>query len=465
MQDQILAVLIGFLIGGLGAWLVSRSRAMPAVVRLAERDRELATTRSECETLRAALASAQQERERALATLEAERSAAQERVATLEEMEGQLRDAFGALSARALQANTEAFAHLANAKLAELHQSAQADLDARQESIDQLVRPVQEGLAVVDARLQAFDRDRAASAAAVQEHLRLVAEAQQQLAGETQALVTALRAPQARGQWGELQLRRVVELAGMVEHCDFVEQHTIHTDDGRLRPDLVVRLPGRKAVVVDSKAPLVAYLDAIQATDERERGLHLDRHAKQVRDHVEALAKRDYADHVTEAPDFVVLFLPGEAFFSAACQRDPSLLEFAVTRGVIPASPTTLITILKAVAYGWQQERIAENAEQIRDLGQEMYERMRTLAGHLADIRQGLEDAVGAYNKAIGSIDKRVLPTARKFRDLGAGPGEEIATLDRVDTGLRLPAAVELVVEIEPVAARSALPAGTTEGE
>ena len=465
MRDQVIGVLVGVAFGAAGAWLVCRSRAMLALVRLVERDRELFSSRSDTETLRVSLAAAERERERALATLEAERAAALEKIATLEEMEGRLRDAFGALSAQALQANTEAFAHLANARLAELQESAKADLTARQESIDQLVRPVQEGLAVVDARLQAFDRDRAASAAAVQEHLRLVAEAQQHLAGETQALVTALRAPQARGQWGELQLRRVVELAGMVEHCDFVEQHTIHTDDARLRPDLVVRLPGRKAVVVDSKAPLVAYLDAIQATDERERGLHLDRHAKQVRDHVEALAKRDYADHVAEAPDFVVLFLPGEAFFSAACQRDPSLLEFAVTRGVIPASPTTLITILKAVAYGWQQERIAENAEQIRDLGHEMYERMRTLAGHLADIREGLEGAVGAYNKAIGSIDKRVLPTARKFRDLGAGPGEAIATLDRIDTGLRLPAAAELVVEIEPVPASSALPAGTTEAE
>jgi DNA recombination protein RmuC len=465
MPDHVLEVLIGFVIGGLGAWLVSRSKGMLAQVRLAERDRELATSRSECEALRVALAAAQQERERALATLEAQRSAAQERIATLEEMEGRLRDAFGALSAQALQANTEAFAHLANARLAELQESAKADLTARQESIDQLVRPVQEGLAVVDARLQAFDRDRAATAAAVQEHLRLVAEAQQHLAGETQALVTALRAPQARGQWGELQLRRVVELAGMVEHCDFVEQHTIQTDDGRLRPDLVVRLPGRKAVVVDSKAPLVAYLDAIQATDERERGLHLDRHAKQVRDHVEALAKRDYADHVAEAPDFVVLFLPGEAFFSAACQRDACLLELSLNRGVIIASPITLITVLKSVAYGWQQDRIAENAEQIRDLGQELYEHMRTLAGHLADIRQGLEAAVMAFNKATGSIDKRVLPTARKFRDLGAGMGEEIPTLDRIDTGLRLPVAAELVVEAEPVLARPALPAATIEEE
>jgi DNA recombination protein RmuC len=316
---------------------------------------------------------------------------------------------------------------------------------------------IREGLAKMGAQLAALEKERAASHAALHEHLRLMGQGQQQLADETETLVRALRAPQVRGQWGEMQLRRVVELAGMLEHCDFIEQANVSAADGRLRPDLIVHLPGHKAVVVDSKAPLQAYLDAAEETDEAKRGAFLDQHARQVRTHIEQLAAKDYANELAEAPDFVVMFLPGEAFFSEACRRDPGLIEYAVNKGVIPSSPTTLITILKAVAYGWTQERIGENAERIRDLGIELYDRLRTTAAHLDTLRRSLAKTVESYNAAVGSLESRVLPTARKLNDLGAASGAEIAALEPVDVTPRALVAPELAAETEPDRAKPAM--------
>jgi DNA recombination protein RmuC len=303
---------------------------------------------------------------------------------------------------------------------------------------------IRDSLAKMGEQLAALDKERAASNAALHEHLRMMGAGQKLLADETETLVRALRAPQVRGQWGEMQLRRVVELAGMLEHCDFVEQASVSAADGRLRPDLIVHLPGHKSVVVDSKAPLQAYLDAAEETDELKRGALLDQHARQVRTHIDQLSAKNYANELADAPDFVVLFLPGEAFFSEACRRDPALIEYAVNKGVIPASPTTLITILKAVSYGWRQERIGENAERIRDLGIELYDRLRTTAAHLDTLRRSLSKSVESYNSAIGSLESRVLPTARKLHELGAASGDEIAPLEPVDLIPRAPVAPEL---------------------
>ncbi len=447
-------IAIAAVVAGVLGWLLGTRRSTTVQVRLDERDRELAGVQAnatrmttDAERLRERLAESQVARERLEATIEVERWAAGERLAAVAKAEATLREAFAALSSQALQANNTAFLELAKASMGEFQQAAKSDLDARQLSIDQLVKPMHEGLQRVDEKLQAFDKERAVSAASLQEHLRAMAEAQQLLTGETQTLVKALRAPQVRGQWGELQLKRVVELAGMQEHCDFTEQHTVQGDEGRLRPDLIVRLPGNKTVVVDSKAPLSAYLDAMEATDDARRGAELDKHASQVRTHVEALSRKDYANEFTESVNFVVMFLPREAFFSAACQRDPSLIEFAISRNVIPASPTTLVTVLKAVHYGWQQERIAKNSEEIRDAALDLYARMRTVGEHLVKIRRGLETAVGAYNSAVTSLESRVLPTARRLKTLGAGQGEEIEVLEPVDAFPRIAAAPELVVE------------------
>lgn len=446
----IVASSLSVLLGSLVTWLVARTRIGALRTRLEERDGELvrerqahAATAGEREQARAARAVAEQERERLEATLDAERTATGEKLALFERAEQQFREAFSALSQQALAANNQVFLDLARTSLGEFQQAARTDLESRQQSIDQLVKPVHEGLQRVGEKLHVIDKERAASHAAIDQTLKFMAEGQQRLAGETETLVRALRAPQVRGQWGEMQLKRVVELAGMVEHCDFVEQETITSESRRLRPDLVVRLPGKKVVVVDSKAPLAAYLDALDATDDAQRNVLLDRHASQVRAHIEALAGKDYANQFTEAPDFVVMFLPGESFFSAACQRDPSLIEFAVQRGVIPASPTTLITVLKAVAYGWQQERIAQNAEEIRDLGQALYERMRVLAGHLACVRKHLQGAVDAFNKTVATAESRVMPAARKLKELGAGEGDDIETMESIDV---LPRAIDAPV-------------------
>jgi DNA recombination protein RmuC len=384
---------------------------------------------------------------RILARLDAERQGSAEKLALLAQAEHQLRDAFSSLSAEALRQNNQSFLDLAQTKLGELQQSASFDMERRRKAVDDLVRPIQEALARVDGKLHEVEKERVASYAGLIEQVSAMARTQQALQAETGNLVKALRAPQVRGRWGEIQLRRVVEMAGMLDYCDFEEQATVPADGGSLRPDLVVRLPGGKTVVVDAKAPMAAYLDAVDgAADEGARESLLRDHARQVRGHIIDLGSKAYWSQFQPAPDFVVMFLPGETFFSAACQHDPSLIEFGVSQQVIPASPTTLISLLRAIAYGWRQERIARNAQEISELGRQLHERIGTMAGHFEDLRRGLDRAVESYNKAVGSLETRVLTSARRFRELGVTSDDlpELGGMDQTTRGLSAP---ELITE------------------
>ncbi len=347
------------------------------------------------------------------------------------------RDTFASLSAEALRQNNQSFLALAQTKLGEFQQSASSDLEKRQKAVDDLVRPIHEALSRVDSKLLEVEKDRVASYSGLLEQVKSMAQSQLALQAETGNLVKALRAPQVRGRWGEIQLRRVVEMAGMLAYCDFVEQVRVESEDGRMQPDLIIRLPGDKTIVVDAKTPLAAYLDASDdRCEDGARELLLKKHARQVRDHMVKLGGKAYWNQFQPAPDFVVMFLPGETFFSAACQHDPSLIEFGVGEQVIPSSPTTLIALLRAIAYGWRQECIARNAQEISKLGRELYERLGNMGEHFENMRKGLVRAVESYNDAIGSLEGRVLVSARRFRDLGI-TGEELPEAETVQLGSR----------------------------
>ena len=346
----------------------------------------------------------------------------------------QMSDHFKALASDVLQNNTKTFVQIAKGELEKAQSSVVGDLDSRQQAIDNLVKPVRESLDKLDAKIQDLEKARTGAYASLVEQVRSLAETQNYLHAETGKLVQALRSPIVRGRWGEVQLRRVVELAGMVDHCDFIEQQTLTTDEGRVRPDLIVSLPGGKTIVIDSKTPLNAYLEALEAPDEDSRISRLRQHAMQVRSHIEELSRKGYWAQFPTTPEFVVLFLPGEVFFSAALERDPLLIEFGADRKVILATPTTLIALLRAVAYGWNQEKLAQNELAVRQLGAELYKRLSDMGGHFSSLGRSLNAGVNAFNKVAGNIETRVFVTARKFSELGAGAmGVDIRPLDQVD--------------------------------
>ena len=474
LNPLIIHAIIGVVALGAGVlitWLVMRHKSVIAVAdteavlnrQIAELSQSLAASQEKCSRIPemelTAAASArelqilrdQQARATArMATMETqlanERKTSAEKLAVLDEAQSRFSDAFKALSAEALRNNNTSFLELAKGALEKAQEGSKTELEKRQTAIDELIKPMLQSLEKVDNKINELEKARAGAYESLTTQVKSLAETQNLLRSETGNLVRALRSPIVRGRWGEIQLRRVVELAGMVEHWDFVEQETVQTEEGRMRPDVIVHLPGGKTIVVDAKASLHAYLEALDAADDEARIARLEQHATQVRNHIEKLSRKAYWEQFESAPDFVVLFLPGEVFFSAALERDPMLIEFGADKKIILATPTTLIALLRAVCYGWRQEKLAQNAREISQLGGELYKRFADLSLHIGRLGRSLSHSVDAYNKAVGNIESRVLVTARKFKELGAAPlGMEIEILPQVEQIAREVQAPELL--------------------
>jgi DNA recombination protein RmuC len=392
---------------------------------LRQRD-ELTAARTEASTRAAAEA-------RLTTELAAERAAAAEKLRTLTEAHERLTAEFKALSADALRANNDAFLKLAQSTFEKLQESAKGDLSARQQAIDSLVKPLKESLEKVDTKIAEIEKARAGAYGQLSEQLKTLGTAQTQLQAEAAKLTTALRSTTTAGTWGELQLRRVVEMSGMSSYCDFSEQES----SGALRADLVVRLPGGQRIVIDAKAPNDAYREAASATDETVRAARLLDHAAKVRGHIDALGAKSYWEQFQPSPEFVVLFLPGDQFLSGALQADPTLIDRAIGRKVLLATPATLIALLKAAAYGWRQESVSKNAEEIADLGRQLYDRMATLADHLDKVGRSLESATKSFNQAVGSFEGTLVPGARKFVELGAKGAKDLTEPKAIETAPR----------------------------
>ena len=434
MMPLAVGIGIGLLLGGVivALWVTGRLRAQSqrAEATVEALRTQLDRERQEVSLVRRDLAEAQQARIAAETRIDDATRQLAEQKALLDHARQELIASFQALSGEALKQNNEAFLKLAAVSFEALHVKAEGDLAQRQQAIHGLVRPLYESLQRYDEQMRLLEQSRQLAYGGLDQHLKSLAESHQRLQQETGNLVKALRAPTVRGQWGEITLKRVAELAGMVDHCDFVEQQSVTGDDGRFRPDMVVQLPGGRQIIVDAKTVLAAYLDAHEAQDDATRTEALRRHAGQVRSRMDELSLKAYWTQFDRAPEFVVLFLPGEQFLGAALDQDPRLIEEGFSRGVVLATPATLIALLRAVAYGWRQEQLTAHAQEAGRLGKDLYERMAVLAEHVNDVGQALGKSVSAYNRAVSSLETRILPAARRFKELGVSSDKDIPLLE-----------------------------------
>ena len=369
--------------------------------------------------------------------LEIEQQNNSEKIASLEKARAQLTETFTALSSQALKNNNEEFLKLAQENLKQYQSQAVNELDKKEKAFETLLTPIKESLSKTEQQIHNIEKERKESQGALHKHLESMAQTQATLQDETRKLVTALRRPEVRGQWGEMTLKRLAELAGMVEHCDFYEQEQVQTDEGALRPDMIVRMPDGREIVVDVKTPLDAYISAIEAVDDAERQIHLTRHTKNVKQRINELADKAYWNQFKNAPDFVVLFIPGDQFLTAALDQEPAILENALARQVILATPTSFVALLRAVGYGWRQEQLAENAEHIKTVGEELYGRLQTFAEHLQKLGKSLDSGMKHYNSAVGSFDSRILPSARKFNEMGISADKKLKKSNQIETAVR----------------------------
>ena len=420
---EILFILVGLAIGAALGWFVAQSRSAATAERARLMEADLAAARIR-------LAEIENQKSKIENELAAERAAAAEKIAALTDAHTRLKTEFSALSADALRSNNQSFLELARETFGKLHQQSADELGKRQQAIDSLVKPLKESLEKVDAKIGEIEKARAGAYGQLSEQLKSLGTAQVSLQAEAAKLTTALRSTTTAGTWGELQLRRVVEMSGMSSYCDFTEQQSA----GGFRPDLIVRLPGGQQIVIDAKAPNDAYREAVNASDDHVRSAKLAEHAAKVRSHIDALGAKDYWAQFQPSPEFVVLFLPGDQFLSGALQGDPSLIDRAIAKKVLLATPATLIALLKATAYGWRQEDVSRNAQVIADLGRQLYDRIAGFADNLDKVGRGLETASKAYNSAVGSFEQTLLPGARKFSELGAKGVKELADPTTVET-------------------------------